>query len=156
MTQTERNVRFYRNRKENALCPVCGKPLDRDGHYCMSCLEKANKYKRETRQRLKELGICPVCRKNKLYGEEKQCVDCQEKAYYSRRPISEEQRIRYNKRFSNQQRLLYKQRKEQGICTRCGKFKAEHGKVKCAICLAKNAEMKRNSYQSKEDKKKTY
>lgn len=34
---------------------------------------------------------------------------------------------------------MYQERKQQGICTRCGKRKAIVGKTKCAICLEKDA-----------------
>lgn len=34
LTQKERSARNYKLKKENGLCPKCGKPLDREGHYC--------------------------------------------------------------------------------------------------------------------------
>ena len=40
----------------------------------------------------------------------------------------------------NYGRSVYKERSEQGICTRCGKRKAAPGRKKCKLCLEKDAE----------------
>ena len=143
LTQKERSAIFYKNRKDNGLCPRCGKLLDREGHYCSECLEKVNEYKRENREFYIENGICPVCGKENLFGDEKQCISCRQKAYERRKPLTDEQKERYGKRFREQQKTLYIERVESGICTRCGKYKAEKGKKKCRICLDKDAEMHR-------------
>ena len=74
LTQKERSAMFYKNRKDNGLCPRCGKILDREGHYCSECLEKVNEYKRENREFYRENGICPVCGKEGNDG--KFCKEC--------------------------------------------------------------------------------
>lgn len=42
--------KLYNYRRENGLCPKCGKPLDRKGFYCEECREKQTAYSRETRE----------------------------------------------------------------------------------------------------------
>lgn len=143
MTQKERSRKSYLNRKENGLCPRCGKELDRNGHYCSDCLQKANENNRQARLFFKSIGICPECRKNSLFGDEKQCIECREKQREKRKQLSEEQRKRYGLKFNLYQKELYKKRSETGICTRCGKRKAECGKRKCSICLEKDRQIQR-------------
>lgn len=41
--------KLYNYRRENGLCPKCGKPLDRKGFYCEECRKKQTTYSRETR-----------------------------------------------------------------------------------------------------------
>lgn len=149
LTQKERSAIFYKKRKDNGLCPRCGNALDRNGHYCSECIEKVNQYRRDNRAFYRENGICPVCGKEKLFGEEKQCILCRKKAYDRRKPLNEEQKKRRNIQFREQQNSVYRERSENGICTRCGKYKAEKGKKKCRICLDKDAEMHRKRTYNK-------
>ena len=141
LTQKERSANSYWRRRESGLCPRCGNPLDRDGYYCKKCLEKHNEYKRENKKFFRENGICPECGKEKLFGDEKMCIACRQRNYERRKPITEEQRIKNNKKFRERQNSLYKQRSEQGICTRCGKRKPESGKKKWGKCLAKDYDL---------------
>lgn len=135
--------RLISKRQEQGLCPTCGKPLDRDGYYCTECNAKHNKYIQETRAFLRSLGICPVCGKEKLFGEEKQCIECRLKANERRKPLTDEQKERYSKHFKIQQKELRVSRSGQGICPRCGKRKIVKGKKKCQICLDYDAEIHR-------------
>lgn len=160
LSQKEISAMFYKKRKDNGLCPRCGKLLDREGHYCSECLLKENKYRRESRMFCKQNGICPVCGKERLFGDEKQCISCRQKNYEKRKPLTGEQKERYGKRFRKQQKSLYRERAEKGICTRCGKRKADTGKKKCRICLDKDAEIHRKrTYEKKsvrEQRKENY
>lgn len=149
LTRQEISANFYRRRKENGLCPRCGKPLDRNGHYCSKCLEKTNASQRDTKEFYRKNGLCTSCGKVMVLGSEKQCPECRVKRKAYRKPLSEEQKEKYNKNFKKQQRNLYQKRKEQGICTRCGKRKAMPGKAKCGICLEKDAEAHRKRYFDK-------
>ena len=143
LTQRERSQKSYSNRKNNGLCPVCGKKLDREGHYCSDCLIKNREYRRQNIIFYRENGLCTCCGKEKVFGSEKQCISCLEKQRERRKPLTEEQRIRQNEHFKKQQKGLYEERAEQGICTKCGKRKADYGKKKCKICLEKDAFMHR-------------
>ena len=143
LTQTEISHRYYAMRKTNGLCPKCGKQLDREGHYCSKCVEKFNRYQRETRELRRLIGICPTCGKEKLFGDEKQCITCRQKAHESRTPLTDEQKEKYKKRFNEQQKGLREERKAAGICTRCGKRAVAPGRKKCEVCLEKDAELHR-------------
>lgn len=141
-TQKEISARFYKRRKENGLCPRCGKPLDREGYYCSECLEKVRVYHRENREFYRKNHLCTECGKNSVPEEERICPECRAKRANLRKSHTDEQK----KMFREKQNSLYMERVEQGICTRCGKRKAISGKKKCGICLAKDAEIHRKKY----------
>ena len=145
-TQKEISARFYKRRKENGLCPRCGKPLDREGYYCSECLEKVRVYHRENREFYRKNHLCTECGKNSVPEEERICPECRAKRQKIRKPLTEDQKTRYREHFRKQQKSLYKERSDAGICTRCGKRKAMHGKKKCGICLAKEKKMHRKKY----------
>lgn len=153
LTQKERSRRCYENRKNNGLCPRCGKILDRKGHYCSECLEKVNQYRRENKIFYIKNGICPVCGKERLIGDEKQCILCRQKAYERRKPLTDEQKERYGNRLKIQQRELRNERMGQGICPRCGKRKIVKGKKKCQICLDYDAEIHRKRTYKRQNTK---
>lgn len=149
MTQKEISARHYKTRKQNGLCPRCGKPLDREGHYCSKCVEKQRIYQKETRDFYRKNNICTVCGKVEVPKSEKICPECRANINSQRKPLTYEQKKRYGERFKKQQKSLYQKRIEQGICTRCGKRKAEYGRKKCKICLDKNAEINRIRLEEK-------
>lgn len=120
-----------KRRKENGLCPECGKKMDRIGHYCSVCLKRKNEHTKDNRDLFRENGLCTECGKNRVYGSDITCFECRVKINKSRKPLTAEQKKRNNERGRN----LYRQRIEQGICTRCGKHKNIPGKKKCGICL---------------------
>ena len=128
------------------MCPRCGKPLDREGYYCSECLEKVRVYHRENREFYRKNHLCTECGKNSVPEEERICPECRAKRQKIRKPLTEDQKTRYREHFRKQQKSLYKERSDAGICTRCGKRKAMPGKKKCGICLAKDAEMHRKKY----------
>lgn len=107
-SQKERSAELYKSRKESGLCPRCGKPLDRNGHYCSECLEKEREYRSETKKFCKENGICPVCHKEKLYGDEKQCILCREYnwEYGIKNPPTDQQKEKYRNRFRETQKNI--------------------------------------------------
>lgn len=126
-------------RKSENRCVKCGKPLDRQGCRCTECLEKANKYQRDSRKFLQDIGVCPRCGKNKLFGDEKVCPECGAYGYTvamrSRERLGKEH---YNEVHKEWSKSTYQKRKEEGICTRCGKRKADYGLTTCGICREKD------------------
>ena len=93
---------------------------------CKACAEKEKKRIQKNRNALKDMKMCPRCGKNKLWGDEKMCIDCRERIY------------EYNKFHRSSMNKNYnKIRKEAGICIKCGKRPAVSGKTKCAICAEK-------------------
>lgn len=117
-------------RKEKGLCVKCGKcePVENKS-MCETCAEKHRNYIRESRKMCREIGICPVCQKNKLFGDEKTCPECLAKKMEF---PSVKNPAPYKRK-----RSLYKWRKEQGLCTRCGKPNNNKTTVKCKTCLEK-------------------
>lgn len=152
MTQKERSTKLYQSRKDNGLCPRYGKPLDREGHYCSECLEKVREYQRKNREFYREHHLCTECGKVNVPYSERICPECRAKIRNRKNP-TREQKEKWNRRFRDRQKIIYKQRADAGICTRCGKRKVMPGKKKCGICLEKDAEMHRKKYFDKPNTK---
>lgn len=133
--------RMYHRRKENGLCVECGKPLDNVHVMCNECRIKANEERNKTRKYYQEKGICPRCRKEKLFGDEKQCLTCKTKAYA--KIVPNRDREHYNKVHREWSRRTHQEFVEKGICTRCRKRKADHGYKTCGICRNRDAETER-------------
>ena len=131
------------------MCPRCGKPLDREGHYCSECLVKVREYHRQSRAFYRENHICSECGKIIVPGGERTCPECRAKRENRRKPLTEDQKRRYGENFREYQKFIYRERSENGICTRCGKRKAVPGKKKCVICLDKDAERHRIKREDK-------
>lgn len=133
-TQKEISHEFYKRRKDNGLCPKCGKELDREGHYCSECLVNHREYVRENRIFYIEHGLCSRCGKERVFGEETICPECNSKAYISK--------MRQDKNLVNEKHREWSKRThhemiEKGICTRCRKRKADGGLKTCAMCREK-------------------
>ena len=148
MSQKEINSTLYKKRKENGLCPRCGKPLDREGHYCSKCVKYVSEYVRKNREFYRKNNLCPICGKNELFGDEKSCPECRAKQQNRRDNFTEEQKQKYIYKFydknKKRKRLIYKECIEKGICTKCGIRKSANGKRKCSICQEKENEYARN------------
>lgn len=130
----------YHNFKDKGLCVKCGKPKDSEYTLCESCRQKSNAYVRETRKVLQSLKICPRCRKNELYGDEKQCPECAAKAYACTMLTRENEH--YNETHRIWAKKQYEIDKEKGICPRCRKRVAADGYVTCAVCREKDKNRK--------------
>ncbi len=146
MTTQIYQKRMIERRKINVLCIGCGKLLDREGVHCITCREKINKATRERRHWYQDNGICPRCEKNSIMGDEKVCPECNAKFASRASKIRESNREEYNKKQRVIHKNIHNNRKEQGICTRCGKRKADEGYRTCGICQAKTREYKRIKY----------
>lgn len=157
LTSQERNYNFYHRRKDNGLCLKCGKPLDRDGTYCIECRKILSKEQNEARHFLQNIGICPRCQKNKLYGDEKVCPECNAYSYAKimKTRETEEGRLHYNEVHAKWAKNEHKKRIEKGMCTRCGKRKSDYGYKTCGICRSKSREYKRIKY-GKPDRSERY
>lgn len=131
-TSTEDSLRRKRKRaerKRQGLCVYCGKPLDRQGVLCTACNDKFNKYQKESKEQYISVGICPICRKNEIFNNERSCLECRAKS-----AIRDQKRVK-EKIAHNRKR--YNERIEQGKCPRCGKPKEDDGYSWCAECRAK-------------------
>ena len=138
----------YLKRKQMGLCTKCGREIEpeRKGKTtCYSCVKANTEYKRETREFVLEFRICPRCFKNKLYGDERNCLECRAKNYVNRekqrRENPEKEEI-YYQHAKEKQRERYQQRKEQQMCVTCGKpLKADEIPfISCSFCRGKKRE----------------
>ena len=157
MTTSIYQQRFIERRKAQGLCLKCGKPLDRDGAYCIECRKKITNENNDTRHFMQNIGICPRCQKVRLYGDEKVCPECNAYAYehIMQSRETEEGRLHYNETHAKWARNEYQRRIEQGICVRCGKRNADCGYKTCGICRAKTRNYKRIKY-GKPDRSERY
>lgn len=143
LTRKEIDARHREKCKKEGKCPACGKKKDRAGYYCNACKEKNNKRKREDKEFCRKNGICTTCQKERVYGNEKMCFNCKEKAYEKRASYTDEQKERY-KRISMESARRTKERfLRDGICPICRERKLEDGRKKCRLCLNKDAERQR-------------
>ena len=139
--------RLIARRKEQGLCLKCGNTLDREGTYCAECRKIINEEVKETRHWYQNHGICPQCRNNNLFGDEKVCPECSAKAYeYAMRSRERLGKEHYNLQQAELHKNQHYKRIELGICTRCGKREADSGYKTCGICRAKTRNYKRIKY----------
>ena len=138
--------------KEKGLCVDCRKSLDRRGIRCSDCNNKHNIHVKERREWYQSAGICPRCGKNPILGDEKACPECNSYAYSINIRINQDKK---NKSHAEYSRKVYAERKAQGICTRCGKRKADHGYAMCSICRIKDRNRQRIAY-GKPDRRERY
>ena len=150
ISQKESKKRSIKQRLNKGLCTRCGKPLDRKGWTCISCLEKKREDNRKDREYYIKNHVCPRCRKEKLYGDETICISCTRKEYeYTMKSRERLGRDHYNKVHREWAKVRYQQNVENGICNRCGKRKADGGYRTCGVCREKQREYKRIKYQEK-------
>ena len=150
LTQKEISRRHYEKKIQNGLCGRCGGPKDREGFYCSECLKEQSKYKKETRDFFRRHNLCTICGKVAVFGNERTCPECRAKRReIVSRWITPEKSREYLDENKNRAKRIYHERKAKGICTRCGKRKAERDKTRCGICLSKDAEAHRKKRDSK-------
>lgn len=79
-------------------------------------------------------------------GDEKVCPECNARSANDAMHIRERDRGLYNEKQKMMHKRIYDKRKEQGICTRCGKRKADYGYSTCGICRDKSRTQKKIKY----------
>lgn len=140
-TDSKKKIRYH-YRKDNGLCVVCGKPAQSERVTCDACAEKRRNYKRENTKYYRENNICPYCGKEKIYENEKMCLNCSEKNYEQHKnqdpeKVREWQRKKYEKRM--------KYLKENNLCRSCGKRQNAEGHTYCSMCLIKKRDKAREA-----------
>lgn len=92
-----------------------------------------------------KLGICPQCRKERLWGDEKACLNCR-----ARQSIAQDKRYeRKRTEILKNSKDKREQRKSEGLCTRCGKYPHKDGVLLCQECSDKVRKYKRYYYKKK-------
>ena len=129
----------YERLKSEGICPNCGKPNDRANRvYCTECQKRRNEKNLETRKWYAKIRYCPRCQKNKLFGSEKVCPECNAENTNRIERKREISREKYNEYMKDYHKQLYNQRKADGICTRCGKVSVKGtGYYTCIKCREK-------------------
>lgn len=110
---------------------------------------------REQRIFWQEMNVCPYCKNQYLMGSEKSCPECRAKKTESTLLYRESHREHYNKIHNNWAKSAYLMRKEQGICVRCGKRKADRG-TRCGICVNKDLQTRRTREPLKSPREERY
>lgn len=83
-------------------------------------------------------GICVACGQENAVQGQARCFRCREKVREANRrnyALHREERNEKNKQYHKERTVSLR---AQGICTRCGKRKPETGKVRCAVCNARD------------------
>lgn len=116
----------YRQMVEAGLCTSCGK--ESDSALCTNCRERRNEQRRASRQYKKMIGQCVRC-SNAAEPGKTLCLECMgsenDKYHDSGKKKDQGAKMR-----------TYYERKESGICTRCGKRDKEKGLL-CGRCYGK-------------------
>lgn len=138
----ENNKKYKSNtisiRKANGLCADCGKPASENRKFCEECLEKKRINSRQERLFRKRNNLCLYCGKESVYLNDSFCEVCEQKQKENQRRSVEKNR-EHNRVKAIE---IRNSRREQGLCTRCGKHKASSNRSLCEWCLAKA----RNNY----------
>lgn len=127
----------YQKLKEQGLCVDCREPVTDGYTRCEKCRKRNALAHNGKKQEFIEMGICPICRKEPLFGQEKTCPVCRAKNTEMTLKAREKDPEHYNKVHREWSRIEYQRRKEQGLCVRCGKRKAYKG-LRCGICAEKD------------------
>lgn len=151
----EKYIRYRQKKIENRVCVTCMKklPEDRKSTICEECQQKQNELQRLDYKFYQEQGICPRCRKNILFGNEKSCLECRaiaanNMAKYYQSVDKEEYLARRKERSAK----LLEYRRENGLCTRCGSEKSDNKFAYCNSCRIK-VNLKGNEYRIRKRKK---
>ena len=102
--------------------------------------------------------MCPRCGKRKLWGDEKECIECRAEAAGRQAEWREKNSEAFRESHAIWSKKTYSKRREAGICTRCGKRPAAPGKAMCGICSARQNTRRRerarqNGWMSPEERK---
>ena len=92
---------------------------------------------REERAFYASMGLCPRCGRNKLFGDEKNCPECSTKAQEYNERYRAEHPEQFRQYINAYHKSMYQQRKEAGMCVRCGKRKPVFNDLRCGICKEK-------------------
>ena len=89
------------------------------------------------------IGICPKCHKNRLFGDEKSCLECKADDANRKALSRDSDRSGYNLYMRNYKKIMYEERKKNKICATCGKRKVESGYATCDVCRLKRLNKRR-------------
>lgn len=131
MTQKEK----YSYRASQGLCPKCGKEKNGDKKLCDAC----RNYLKEYRELYIKHKVCPICKKEPLFGDEKSCPECRVEKLEcnSRWKVNNPERAKESHAKSNVKNKA--KMRAQGLCY-CGRKRGNKMYVYCERCRLKMAE----------------
>ena len=135
MASSEQRKILYYKRKELGICTRCGKENAVTGKInCIACAEKISISRKENREYFLKRGLCTICGKREAEPNKKICYEClgqEQDKYYEKRVNGT-----YNKQKADteRKRKLAEERRNNGLCYRCGKRKSDG---LCGVCKAK-------------------
>ena len=97
----------------------------------------------------KQHGICVDCNRENALPGITYCRCCKARRIEYNRTEWERHKERLIPINRERNKSLYWQRKEAGLCTRCGKNQPDTGKAKCTRCLRKDAQIHQKSARGK-------
>ena len=132
----------YRKFRDAGLCPYCGGERDDpDKIFCTSCRQKLKQSDKADYYWYKENGICPVCRKNNLFGGEHACLECKAKKNIYMIHYRARNREEYNAKQLEINKQTYRRLREEGLCVECKRKVDDPEKhARCEWCRAKYRE----------------
>lgn len=139
------NREWYEHCVKNRLCVACHQPNDRaaeNKRYCSACAKKNTGRNIDQRNFYISKGVCPVCRKNNLVGNEKSCAECKanKAANESKRNFKKIRRYSFERR---------KRLKSQHRCIICGNvIPPEDSHSTCERCRDKRRDKYRKEYSA--------
>jgi hypothetical protein len=149
-TKAEKALTRYQRLKLAGICVRCKKkPARQDMTECQDC---ANEYAINI-DYLKSLKICICCRNEDAEPNNALCFECGEKKRKANRQwllnMSEDEKKLHKAKSRAKTMRRYYRLKLEGICTRCGKRKAQEGIIFCIDCRIKKNRQDRERNQTK-------
>lgn len=100
----------------------------------------------------KQHKICVNCGNDNACVNSIYCPECGEKKREQNKKYASEHREENKKRCSEYNKKIYAERKEKGLCTKCGKHKVIHGHALCLSCKVKKDRRKDPRYNNEFDR----
>jgi len=137
---------LYHKRKSKGVCVNCGGEIEKERKgktMCRKCADEKNKSQRLDRATYIKHGICPICKTNRLVGDEHRCYECSVRENQRVKGYRDKEKeidpVGYSKRNSEASRRTRWKYVSQGLCVRCGRKKSAQFTL-CARCRERQKE----------------
>ena len=91
---------------------------------------------------LNEHGICRDCGQRDVEPNTQLCFECSERKYKKAKEYYEKNKEKILEQTRQRSKMIYAERKEKGICVKCGKRQSVKDKTLCLDCYAKKKRKK--------------
>lgn len=148
MEEVKNSAYYARIRREklidDGLCPACGKTNDTDGYYCKKCTDERKEYSKLYYAGYQQAGVCPKCRKNSILGDEKTCPECRAIYAEAMTKYIKKNREQWNEYQKKMHKKAVNERREKGLCVRCGRKREDQRFKNCERCRKTMREQSRD------------